>query len=562
MTADESSETERSHPGRWRTGAAFLLAASGGVLIFYGLLLILQGNLAHWGWSKASGQVVRVVRAEQSKRSAPVVVFADAEGRSHTVFMTQNKQGSHYAAGDPVAVLYNPADPSQAITRGFAEAFTLPLLLSAAGAALLLIAATISSPPEGLRDLARRDAVLPPDPARLQFHPFNAVSVKHYLAAAGAPDDKRKVKITDAAQALAQGRYPVVLAEFLAYASALAYRTDAADYLARRMPRVSKPAHLEHAGAHVLMFVFEGHAIVALADTQMTRPLVQVRQLFKRRAGPRTFVPADTVWDAAPRDSGAALAWDGLRDGVEAWLKSTLPAGFDPSEDHAQLRCVLTGHGYGGALAVLGAYEFAKRGRAVAGVVTFSAPPVAGKAFAEEYRDLGLDARTLDVRVRRESLRCLRWPWASSIPALRWALPASPTEAGTASASGLKASPLFARVAHKRLFKEEAKGLDAPRPLVRAMTLRALSGIAPARTAILRHDIEQRYVLPLTLAVRDRIGELYAADPSAAIAALSDHLLDIRGVRPADAHEAFLTLDGLPADAARTAQQASAPAAQ
>jgi hypothetical protein len=117
-------------------------------------------------------------------------------------------------------------------------------------------------------------------------------------------------------------------------------------------------------------------------------------------------------------------------------------------------------------------------------------------------------------------------------------------------ATGIKASPLLARVAHKRLFKEEAKGLDVPRPLARAMMLRALSGVTTACTAILRHDIEQRYALPLTLAVRDRIGELYAGNAAAAAAALSDHLLDIRGVRPADAHEAFLTLDGLPVEAA------------
>ncbi len=553
--ADEASETGQRRSGRWRTGAAFALAASGGVLIFYGLLLVLQGSFAHWGWSKAAGEVVRVVRAEQSARTAPVVVFADAEGRSHTVLVTQNTQGSRYAPGDRVAVLYNPADPSQAVTRGFAEAFTLPLLLAAAGAALLLIAATISSPPEGLRDLARRSAPLPPDPARLQFHPFNAVSIKHYLAEAGAPEPKRKVKITDAAQALAQGRYPVVLAEFLSYASALAYRADAADFLARRMPRVSKPAHVERAGAQALMFLFEGHAVIALAETRMARPLAQVRQLFKRRAGPRTFVPADTVWDAVPRDHAAALAWDGLRDGVEGWLTSIRPEGFDPSEDHAQVRCVFTGHGYGGALAALGAYEFAKRGRTIAAVVSFGAPPVAGKAFAAEYRDLGLDVRTLDVRARREALRAWRWPWSRPLPALRWALPANAAEAATATASGIKASPLLARAAHKRLFKEEANGLGAPRPLVRAMTLRALSAVTPARTAILRHDIEQRYCLPLTCAVRDRIGELYSADPAAAAAALSDHMLDIRGVRPADAHEAFLTLDDLPAAAA------SAPAA-
>lgn len=546
MTADEANETEQGHSGRWRTAAAFLLAASGGVLMFYGLLLILQGSFSHWGWSKAAGEVVRIVRAEQGGRSAPVVVFADAEGRSHTVLMTQGAGGSRYAAGDRVAVLYNPADPSQAVTRGFAEAFTLPLMLAAAGAVLLLIAATLSSPPESLRDLASRVPLLPPDPARLQFHPFNAVSLKHYLAEAGAPDATRKVKITEAAQALAQGRYPVVLAEFLSYASALAYRADAADYLARRMPRVSKPAQVEYAGARALMFLFEGHAVIALAERDLARPLAQPVQLFQRRARPRSLVPAETVWDAAPRDYAPAAAWDGLREGVEAWLTSALPQGFDPTE-HAPLRCLFTGHGYGGALAVLAGYEFAKRGRPIAAVVTFGAPHVAGKRFAEDYRELGLDARTLDVRAR-----------TGALAALRWTLPVSLPQSAAYSASGIKTSPVLARIAHKFLFKEEAKGLDAPRPLLRAMTLRALSASAAARMAILRHDIEQRYALPLTLAVRDRLGELYAADAPAAAAALSDHLLDIRGVRPADAHEGFLTLDGQPSEAAPP----SAPAAQ
>lgn len=556
MTADEANETEQGHSGRWRTGAAFLLAASGGVLIFYGLLLILQGSFAHWGWSKAAGDVVRIVRAEQGGSSAPVVVFADAEGRSHTVFMTQGAGGSRYATGDRIAVLYNPADPSQAVTRGFAEAFTLPLMLAAAGAALLLIAATLSSPPESLRDLASRAPPMPPDPARLQFHPFNAVSVKHYLAEAGAPDAKRKVKITEAAQALAQGRYPVVLAEFLSYASALAYRADAADYLARRMPRVSKPAQVEHAGARALMFLFEGHVVIAVAERDLARPFAQPVQLFQRRARPRSLVPAETVWDAAPRDYAPAAAWDGLREGVEAWLKSALPQGFDPTE-HAPPRCLFTGHGYGGALTVLAAYEFAKRGRPIAAVVTFGAPHVAGKRFAEDYRELGLDARTLDVRARKGALPALRWPWSRFVPALRWTLPASLPQSAAYSASGIKTSPVLARIAHKFLFKEEAKGLDAPRPLFRAMTLRALSAFAAARVAILRHDLEQRYALPLTLAVLDRLGELYAADAPAAAAALSDHLLDIRGVRPADAHEGFLTLDGQPSETAPPSAPAS-----
>lgn len=536
-----------------------MLAAAGGVLIFYGVLLVLQGAFAHWGWSKAAGQIVRVVRAEQSGRSAPVVVFADAEGRSHTVFMTQSVAGAGYRPGDAVSVLYDPRDPSQAHIRGFGEAFTLPLLLASAGAVLLLIAATLTAPPEGLRDFARRAPQGPPDPARLQFHPFNAVSVKHYLAEAGAPDAKRKVKITEAAQALGQGRYPVVLAEFLAYMSALAYREDAAGYLARRMPRVLKPAEAEQAGARALMFLFEGHAVIALGETRMARPLAQLRQLFKRRAGPRTLVPSDTVWDAAPRDFAPAAAWDGLRDDVETWLKSALPECFRAGDDHVPMRCLFTGHGAGGALAVLAAYEFAKRGRSSTAVVTFGAPPAGGNRFAGDYRDLGLDARTLGVRAEREALPMLHWPWSRAVPGLRWTLPRAPSLPQPATvAAGIAASPWLVRFAHARLAREDARGPDVPRSLTLGTTLRALSCLTRVRTAMLRHDIERRYCLPLTVAVQARLQEVLAADADAAARALSDHLLDIRGVRPQDAHEGFLTLDGLP----HGAEPTSTPAAQ
>ena len=383
MTSSETKVDTPLRPSRWRWWPAFALAFAGGVLIFYSVILILQGTLAHWGWSKAAGQIVRVVRAEQGGRSAPVVVFADAEGRSHTVFLTDSAHGSLYAAGDAVSVLYDAREPSQAVIHGFGEVYRLPLLLAGFGAALLLIAASMSSPPEGLRALARGEAHGPSDPAHLQFHPFNAVSVKHYLAEAGAPDARRKVRITEAAQALAQGRYPVALAEFLAYVSALAYRGDAADYLARRLPRLLKPAQAEHEGTRALMFLFEGHAVIALADTQMARPFSQLRQLFARRAGRRALVPSDTVWDAAPRDYAIAAHWDGVREPIEAWLKSALPEAFDGAEDRERVRCVFTGHGAGGALAALGAYEFAKRGRSVTAVVAFGAPPAGGKRFCK-----------------------------------------------------------------------------------------------------------------------------------------------------------------------------------
>lgn len=523
--------------------AALTLAAAGGLFLLYALVLALQSTFAGWGLTKTSGEVVRVVTAEQSQRSAPVVKFSDAAGKSHSILMAEAPRATRYTIGDRVDVLYDAREPSQARVTGFTQTFAFPLLLASAGALLLLVAATMSAPPESVLALRGRGDGPRLDPALLQFHPFNAVAVKHYLAEAGAPDSQRRVKITDAAQSLPQGRLPVALAEFLAYAAALAYREDAAQYLATHCPRVGKPAQFVQGGARALAFLFERHAVIALVETETPRPLAQMRQLFARRAGPRDLVPPETVWDATPRDHAPAQAWDALRQEIETWVKDAAPDHAQRDEDTPAVPFLLTGHATGGAMAMLAAYEFAKRGRPVAAVVTFGAPRPGGKAFALEYKDLGLDVRTVSVSSKAAALAPIRWPFAPRALGLSWPLEAI----GVADAASVpvQEAPFVARLAHRLLAREEATALGHKRNVFAAAFVRLLSTFTTARMALLRHDIERRYALPLTGLIGQRLNEVLGQEDEAT-QALSDHLLDIRGVRPAQAHQGFLTLDGLP----------------
>lgn len=538
----------RDSRDRRSSALALLLAGLGSLLLLGASALALQSKFASWGYVKAAGQVQRIVTAERGGRSAPLVVFHDALGKTHTILIPQVPQALDYKAGDAVDVLYDPRDTSQVRLTGFSQTYAFPLLLAAAGSLLLLAAAAMTEPPESLRALRSDKADADPDTSRLQYHPFNAVAATHYLAEAGLPESARKVKITDAAQAFTQGRIPVGLAEYLAYVSALAYVPGAAAYLAKHCPRVSHPAVFEAGSTRALVFMFERHAVLAICETDSDRLSAQLGQLFSRRAGESTFVPEDAVWDAAPRNAAAAEAWDGLRASIEAWVKEVAPdpAAFD--DERVKTPFLLTGHGLAGTIAVLAAYDFAKRGRNVAAVVTFGARGAGGAAFAEDYRDLGLESRTLSVTAPHASLPLWRWPLAAPPPGLRWQLPASPAKATTAAP---KKGTLPQKLAHRLLAREEAQGLKQRRGVFRAAYARLLAASSATRTAMLRHDIERRYALPLTEMMAVRLAQLLNGEREAAdlAKALSEHLLDIRGVRPQDAHEVFLTLDGLPGDA-------------
>lgn len=72
---------------------------------------------------------------------------------------------------------------------------------------------------------------------------------------------------------------------------------------------------------------------------------------------------------------GFALAWSAVLDQVNDFLKSV----------DSRVPVVLSGHSLGGALATLGAFDLQRNGREVAAVVTFGAPQVGNEVFAKAY---------------------------------------------------------------------------------------------------------------------------------------------------------------------------------
>lgn len=85
--------------------------------------------------------------------------------------------------------------------------------------------------------------------------------------------------------------------------------------------------------------------------------------------GPDNLAPARAI--------GFAAVWAAIQDEVEDWLEHEVPK-------ETQQEFVFSGHSLGGALAFVGAREFAKMGRRIFAVVTFGAPCVGVEAPKEE----------------------------------------------------------------------------------------------------------------------------------------------------------------------------------
>lgn len=537
MLSGTTATSKQRDPTGGRGVFAALAGLAGVAVLLWGATLAAREVHAIWRSSRAAGQIVKLVDRDNDARHAPVVAFVDERGGRHTFMAAQTSSAVRYAPGEGVVVLYNASDPSQARLSDFPAAFA-PALLSASGGALLLLIAGLA----GQRRARARRSVADREPrmatcetasapvqsqARsrsaepgLQFHPFNEVAVKHYLAGLGKPASARKVTITQSRQALAQGHIPVALAEFLGYACALAYHDDGAQYLSTHCPRIAAPHLVRQGEAQALCFVFESGIVIALSDPDGASPRAVAAALFSPKAGARQYVPEDTVWDAAPRVRAAARAWAGLREGVETWLKGVSPKG----EDDEKPAILIAGHHRGGSIAMLAAYEFAKRGRNVACVVAFGAAPAGGYAFVRDYGELGLDEHTLHVVAPDQVFRSWRWPFAAPLPGIVFKLPKD----------------------------DGAPEREATPSVYQRLGLRLRSASRKGRRAILRHDAERHHALAVTNLIYGRLLDLFLADKSAdpareAYAALCDHLLDSRGVRPQDASEVFATLDGLPA---------------
>ncbi len=415
-----------------------------------------------------------------------------------------------------------PAVPG--VEFGFYGTYATPLLFAMLGSFVLLIAGIVASqsasqaPP-----LVETSAVAAPRPhphphprlgasktaqpeAPMQFHPFNAVAYKHYLGELKAKGP-RKVRITDAAAALAEGRNPVALCEFLAAMAAICHSKDAGAYIAEHCPHLVGPKIFKARNTQALAFLFEDAAYIVLSSIDPYNFWHRLANATALRTGPHDLVPGDVIGEAAPRHTGFAKEWDAVRSDIEQWVKDVA------LKNNPQRPFIFCGHATGGALASMGAYEFAKRGRVVSGVIAFGSLPPGGRVFADEYNQLGLEERTLRL------------------------------EFDAAAPSFALLPMLYVPVG--REWRMDKKALPGREPVT--------SNPAPPklRSVYGAYSLQCRYGLALSTFLYQRLRELIGAsgtpdDFDAAYNALSDHLAYIRGTRPDEGSSIFSAVRGLP----------------
>lgn len=533
-----AASNQRSSASRLKSVLRAALAMTGLLTALAGLALTGLAAREVWVSEKAAGEVSEVI-AGVGGGSAPVVVFNDGAGKRQQFTGPLTQDSTRYEPGSSVTILYDPRDPFSVRLFDAVTHYAPGLALVGAGALALLIAAslapTMGGAPARPRPAHRPRA--PSDPAdeaqRYQFHPLNAVAAAHYVAEFEAPAAARKVKITDAAKALSQERIPVVLAEVLAHAAAIAYAADPVAYITAHCPRFTSARLATHDGARALLFTFEGHGVAVFAAPALSGLVTGLAQLLTPTAGARQYVPEDTVWDATPRLRAPARAFDALRGDLEQWAATFA---LRPED---QPPFLLAGHAFGGALAQLAAYEFVKRGRQIAAVVTFGAPSAGGEAFRDEYASLGLDERTLACGAPLEALPVMQGPFASLPPGTLWrlapvALKADETGAAPPTAKGIAATALAAAI------EADLSSGAHKQSLAQRLKLRFFSSAPAARDALLAYDLQRRYVLPICVLVDRRVKEVLAQkgsdkDLAAAKAALQRHRQTLRAAADEEA---------------------------
>lgn len=386
----------------------------------------------------ANAEVLRVlepVTGPTSRGYVPIVRFRDSQGAEHTTKLPPATAASAYATGDRLLVRYDAADPGAAVAADFYERFGLAILLGSLGALLLLFLALMrrhggEAPvaPKGKRSDA--GAVDGFDMPRLQFHPLNTVALSHYLQdLEREPGASRKVKVTEASAAIGEGRVPVVVCEHLAWVLAVASDQDAATALKVRVPQAKFVQSLEAGAVRALAYAFEDALFLVFSPA---RPSFLSRAVapFPRSAGRRDYLPPEAVWDAVPRQRAAAASWDSLRGAVDGWLaEAGKAAGPAPS-------FFIAGAGTASALADVAAYEFVKRGRSVAALVTFGGSPGGGQLLADDFERMGLDERCLRVEAHGDRSRRFAVSRAPRF-GTTWRLP-EPAGGGQTSPSGIE----------------------------------------------------------------------------------------------------------------------------
>jgi pimeloyl-ACP methyl ester carboxylesterase len=204
-------------------------------------------------------------------------------------------------------------------------------------------------------------------------------------------------------------KHPLILCEFLAYKSGLAYRSPrdirrdllSLDQRGRRYSKeIEQYAFFDSSArfGDTQAFAFVHHRtgyIIFRGTSSVTDIIHDLRdELTTESYASLPTVPQTLVGSPRPaRHTGFAMAWGSIAQEIDGWVREQLRQG------HMD-KIVLSGHSLGGALAILGAYEFARQNVCpIEAVITFGAPMVGGAEFKTEYESsrLGLKDRTLRV---------------------------------------------------------------------------------------------------------------------------------------------------------------------
>ncbi len=357
------------------------------------------------------------------------------------------------------------------------------------------------------------------------------------------------------------GSAPLILTEFLAYKSALAYyksgtikRNLYEDHpigisnfrFFEAREAVSDTQAYGFVLDETAYLVFRGTEFFTFRDwttdfdTVLTTELSDERQL---RDGP-------VIGQLEPaRHAGFAIAWGSIRPDVERWLDHLIA-------ERLIKRTVFSGHSLGGALAKIAAFHFASHPDNARGlyhqkynigaVITFGAPKVGGEQFKQQYERIpGLKNRTIRVEASLDAVSLVTMFLAGYEHVGRsWSLHKRPAFSRWRM---MFFTPLFdpkQRAEDKSSKQPEKPRSEGASITLRGFLLRMLLSVVWFLIRLLRranaaHSMNQTYVLFLTVlsyqGLRRHLtnnGQVAERDPVAydrAFKRLMDHLSYIRG---------------------------------
>ena len=224
-------------------------------------------------------------------------------------------------------------------------------------------------------------------------------------------------------------RIPMLLAEFCAYKSALAYCSE--EQITGKLGDATDPGFFDTSG-HVtdtqgFACLYDGLVFICMRGTEGLKDAdwrvnlsdhftdqiddkdaAKIEKLAKRFAAGQDWPEEQKIAYKAQLEElvsklqgrpgmhlGFAMAWEEVSGKVVAYLERL------KSKYGTVPPVILTGHSLGGALATVGAYDLRHRNYPVAAVVTFGAPSVGNAAFAESYRDATRGGYSLGDRTVR-----------------------------------------------------------------------------------------------------------------------------------------------------------------